>query len=54
MTDKEKWYRFCMLCEHSYKRADDADMVYCEMPNFRYCPHKKEIEEAEKAEKIEN
>lgn len=47
MTDQEKWYRFCMLCEHSYIRADDADMVYCDM---RYCTHKNEIEEAERKE----
>ena len=50
MTDQEKWYQFCMLCEHSYKRADDADMVYCEMPDYQYCPHINEIEEAERKE----
>lgn len=50
MTDQEKWYRFCMLCKHSYKRIDDADTVYCSVPNY-VCPHKDEIEHAERKEK---
>ena len=49
MTDQEKWYRFCMLCEHSYIREDDADMVYCGAPDY-HCPHKNEIEEEERKE----
>ena len=48
MADQEKWYQFCMLCEHSYKREDDADMVYC--GTLDHCPHKNEIEEAERKE----
>ena len=45
MTDQEKWYQYCMLCEHSYICADDADMIYCELRDYRGCPHKNEIEE---------
>ncbi|MBR2556330.1 MAG: hypothetical protein IKE94_15900 [Aeriscardovia sp.] len=43
MNDFEKWYRFCMICPHSYKRKDDADTVYCEA-NENHCPYRDEIE----------
>ena len=49
MNDYEQWYQFCMLCEFTYKRADDADDFYCSAPKG-YCPHKKEIEDAERKE----
>lgn len=51
MTNKEKWYRFCMLCEHSYIREGDAGIVYCKVPDDRYCPHKNEIKDAERKKK---
>ena len=50
MRDYEKWYQFCMLCEHSYKREDDAETVYCKVSDERYCPHRDEIEKAERKE----
>lgn len=49
MNDKEKWYRFCMLCKYAYVRKEDAN-IYCSIPED-HCPHKNEIEEAEKKEK---
>ena len=54
MTEQEKWYRFCMICKHSYKRVDDADGIYCELPGFRFCPHKKEIEQADRRDNEPN
>lgn len=47
MSEFEKWYQFCMICPHSYKRKDDADTVYCRLKK-NVCPHKDEIEEAER------
>ncbi len=47
--DIEKWYRFCMICPHSYKRKDDADTVYCRLRKSQ-CIHKKEIDDAERKE----
>ena len=49
MTDKEIWYEFCMTCEHSYIRKDDADTIYCSLQK-RQCIHKDEIETAERKE----
>ena len=49
MSEFEKWYRFCMICPHSYKRKDDADTIYCRLRK-RQCIHKKEIEDAERKE----
>lgn len=46
MKEYEIWYRFCMLCEHSYIKADDSDTIYCHLPK-ELCPHKEEIENAE-------
>lgn len=43
MNEREKWYQFCMICPHSYKRVDDADTVYCEADE-NHCPYKDEIE----------
>ena len=52
MTEYEKWYQFCMLCKYAYKRKDDADTGYCLVLEC-YCPHKKEIEDAERGLKNE-
>ena len=52
MTDQETWYRFCMLCKYAYVRKEDVDTIYCSAPKY-YCPHKKEIESAERKEEIE-
>lgn len=49
MDKCEIWYRFCQLCKYSYIRADDADTVYCRVPEGR-CPHREEIEAAERKE----
>lgn len=46
MNNYEKWYYFCMPCKYAYKRADDADTVYCYLPKEQ-CPHREEIENAE-------
>lgn len=46
---EEEWYQFCMLCKYAYTRKDDADAIYCSAPKW-YCPHKKEIEDAERDE----
>lgn len=49
MTEYEKWYQFCMLCKYAYIKKDDAGKVYCSVSEW-YCPHKKEIEDAERKE----
>lgn len=49
MTDREVWYRFCMICKYAFKRKDDADTVYCSAPKG-YCPHEEEIEDAVREE----
>ena len=49
MTEFEIWYQFCMLCEYAYKRADDADAIYCRLPK-EGCKHREEIENAERKE----
>ena len=49
MNEFEKWYRFCMICPHSYRREDDADTVYCEA-NKNHCPYRDEIEIAMREE----
>lgn len=48
MTEQEKWYQFCMPCQHLYKSADDVDTVYCEIQDYRDCTRRKEIEEMSK------
>lgn len=49
MNEREKWYRYCMICEHSYIRKDDADTIYCRLRK-RDCIHRDEIETAEREE----
>ena len=50
MSDYEKWYQFCMICKYSYRRKDDADTIYCGALQG-YCPHREEIEGAERKDK---
>ena len=50
MNDFEKWYQFCMICIHSYKRKDDADTIYCHLRK-RDCIYRDEIEKAEQIER---
>ena len=49
MNEYEVWYQFCMICKYSYRRKDDADMIYCRAPK-KNCPHREEIEDAERKE----
>ena len=50
MIEYEKWYQFCMICKYAYKRKDDADTIYCDIPK-ELCPYKEEIETADRREK---
>lgn len=49
MKDREKQYRFCMLCKHAVRQNDDVDPILCTLPKG-HCPHKEEIEDAERKE----
>ena len=29
MEEKEDWIEKCLKCQHSYRRNNDADTIYC-------------------------
>ena len=40
LKEKDDWYKKCLKCQHSYRKNNDADIIYCRCRNGK-CNFKK-------------